>query len=88
MTPDRTCKRCSVARVNALIKAYQKAHEGDAPTLGRLKELALLVQGRGLHQARGLLSPGHREKDLRAICWNVSSFLEDNEVVRILGYII
>lgn len=85
MTPDRTCKRCSVARVNALIKAYQKAQEGDAPTLGRLKELAILVQGRGLRQARGLLTPGHRDKDLRAICWNVSSFLEDNEVERILG---
>ena len=85
MTPDRTCKRCSVARVNALMRAYQKAQEGDSPALGRLKELANLVQGRGLHQARGLLTPGHRDKDLRAICWNVSSFLEDSEVERILG---
>lgn len=85
MTPDRTCKRCSVARVNALMAAYQKAQEGDTPTLGRLKELVILVQGRGLGQARGLLAPGLRDKDIRALCWNVSSFLEDNEVERILG---
>ncbi len=85
MTPDRTCKRCSVARVNALAKAYQKAQEGDAPTSGRLKELVLLVQGRGLRGAAGLLTPGQSDKELRAICWNVSSFLEDNEVERLLG---
>lgn len=85
MTPDLTCKRCSVARVNILIKAYKKAQGDDAPALGRLKELVILVQGRGLRQARGLLTPGHGDRELRAICWNVSSFLEDNEVERILG---
>lgn len=67
------------------MKAYQKAQGGDAPTLSRLKELTLLVQDRGLRQARGLLTPGQRDKDLRALCWNVSSFLEDSEVERILG---
>ncbi|MEW5912192.1 MAG: hypothetical protein AB1814_06525 [Thermodesulfobacteriota bacterium] len=86
MEPDRTCKRCSVIRVNALVKVYDQAHaQGDRIALSRLKELAALVGGRGFADARGLLTPGLLEKDLRALCWNVSSFLEDGEVGRILG---
>lgn len=75
-----------MARVNALVKAYQKSQNGDAPLRGRLKELVIMVQARGLRQAGGLLTPGHSDKDLRAICWNVSSFLEDEEVRLLLGH--
>jgi hypothetical protein len=75
-----------VSRVNALGKAYDQAHDqGDQVTLGRLKELAALVAGRGFSGARGLLTPGLSDKDLRALCWNVSSFLQDGEASRILG---
>ncbi len=86
MEPDRTCKRCSVARVNLLVKAYQKAHEAQGgPVLTALREVCDLVKRKGFEGAGVLLVPGLNEKDLRAHCWNISSFMKDEEAERILG---
>ncbi len=86
MEPDRTCKRCSVARVNSLCKAYGLAHApGGERVIPHLRELASLVKSRGLDNAGVLLTPGLSEKDLRSHCWNISSFLSDEEASRILG---
>jgi hypothetical protein len=74
-----------VARVNALARAYAEAHQKNSPGLGPLRQLVQTAQRRGYSDARGLLSPGLSEKELRAMCWNVSSFLEDNEVEVALG---
>lgn len=84
-TPDRSCKRCSVARVNALIKAYNQAHDGSEPFLPGLRRLSRICQDKGYSGAERLLRPGLDEKALRALCWNVSSFLEDHEVESSLG---
>lgn len=84
--PDRTCKRCSVTRVNALVRAYEKCHQtGDETTLAQLRQLAQLVKGRGFESGSELLSPGLNDRALRDVCWNVSSFLTDKEVETILG---
>lgn len=86
MEPDRTCKRCSVARVNLLCKAYQQAHEDHGgPLLSALREVIELVKRQGYDGAGVLLAPGLSEKDLRAHCWNISSFLKDEDAERILG---
>lgn len=85
VSPDRTCKRCSVARVNALARAYAQAHQETSPGRGSLRQLVQTAQSRGYSDARGLLSPGLSEKELRALCWNVASFLEDKEVEAALG---
>lgn len=86
MTQDRTCKRCSVARVNALVKAYHEAHTNSHhQTISGLREVVALAGQRGLSASRGLLTPGLPDRDLRALCWNVASFLEDEEASRILG---
>jgi len=86
MERDRTCKRCSVKRVNALVEAYGKAHrDGDNPDLHRLREIVKLCLNRGYQPAAGLLQPGLEGRRLRALCWNVSSFLQDREVQRILN---
>jgi len=85
VSPDRTCKRCSVARVNALANAYTRAHQDNSSGKGPLRQLVQMVGRRGYGDAGGLLSPGLNEKELRAICWNVSSFLEDHEVEQALG---
>ncbi len=83
---DRTCKRCSVARVNALIEAYHQAHQqGDQARLGRLRKIISICEGRGFAGGSQLLVAGLGEKELRALCWNVSSFLEDSEVEINLG---
>jgi hypothetical protein len=83
---DRTCKRCSVTRVNALVKAYEQAHqEGGQPWLSRLRQVDQLCQGRGFREAGRLLRPGLEGQGLRSLCWNVSSFLSDEEARSILG---
>ncbi len=85
MSPDRTCKRCSVARVNALIKAYAQAHANGTRSRAPLRQLVQLASDRGFHDAGALLHPGLNSRELRAVCWNVSSFLEDPEVETALG---
>lgn len=84
--PDRTCKRCSVTRVNALVRAYEKCHQtGDEAILAKLRQLSLLVKGRGFDGGTALLSAGLNDRALRDVCWNVSSFLSDQEVETVLG---
>lgn len=84
--PDRTCKRCSVTRVNALVRAYEKCHQtGDEAILAKLRQISLLVKGRGFDGGAALLSAGLNDRALREVCWNVSSFLTDQEVETILG---
>ncbi|MFH1057481.1 MAG: hypothetical protein V1797_02230 [Pseudomonadota bacterium] len=86
MESDRTCKRCSVTRVNALVRAYEKCHLGrDEAALPKLRQIAQLVKGRGFDGGAALLTPGLNDRALRDVCWNVSSFLNDEEVQNILG---
>ncbi len=86
MSQDRTCKRCSVTRVNALVQAYNQAHQnGGGRQMSQLKQVSSLAASRGFAQGSGLLTPGLADKALRALCWNVSSFIEDEEAGRILG---
>ncbi len=81
---DRSCKRCSVTRVNKLVTAYEKAHRnGQAGALRELKEVVALVIPRGYPEANRLLQPGLSGQDLRSFCWNISSFLEDEEMKHI-----
>ncbi len=83
---ERTCKRCSVTRVNNLCKAYENAHQNNnSAKLHELWEVVTLVKTRGYTEASRLLKPGLADQDLRAFCWNVSSFLEDDELNRILN---
>jgi hypothetical protein len=83
--PDRTCKRCSINRVNTLVAAYHRAfnkHEDGYQE--KLHRVVALVRSKGFDGGM-LLSPGIPDKDLRALCWNVSSFLEDEDIRRIMG---
>jgi hypothetical protein len=85
---DRSCKRCSVTRVNNLVKAYEKAHQnGNSISMIELKEVVRLVKPRGFPDVLRLLQPGLADQDLRSFCWNVSSFLEDDELKRIFSRI-
>ncbi|MBI4763314.1 MAG: hypothetical protein HY787_01740 [Deltaproteobacteria bacterium] len=85
---DRSCKRCSVTRVNNLCKVYEKAHQNNHPgALNELRKVVHLVKARGYQDGIRLLNPGLAGQDLRAFCWNVSSFLEDEELKQILSRI-
>lgn len=84
---ERTCKRCSVIRVNTLYDAYKKAHADNNPkALHGLREIAAIVKSRGYDEALRLEKPGLADQQLRAFCWNVSSFLEDDEIKQIFGW--
>jgi hypothetical protein len=83
--PDRTCKRCSINRVNTLVAAYHRAFQrNEEDYREKLHRVVTLVRTRGFEGGR-LLLPGLPDKDLRALCWNVSSFLEDEDISRVLG---
>jgi hypothetical protein len=83
---DRSCKRCSIIRVNTLCQAYEKAQGDNDPIAWHgLREVVALVKSRGYDEGLKLLKPGLANQQLRAFCWNVSSFLEDEELKRIFG---
>ncbi len=83
---DRFCKRCSVSRVNALCEAYEKAHQpGGEATLSKLRNIIKLATQKDYAMASRLLTPGLKPQELRALCFNVSSFLTDEDVKLILG---
>lgn len=82
---ERSCKRCSVTRVNALVKAYRQAHSnGDMGGLNQLRQVVGVVK-RQYPDCGELLQPGLGEQELRELCWNISSFMRDQDVERILG---
>ena len=81
MDEDRFCKRCSVTRVNMLSRIYESAHgDGASRKFKGLKHLVEIAKKRGYDKAEALMSPGLEGRELRALCWNVSSFLKDDEV--------
>jgi hypothetical protein len=85
---ERTCKRCSVTRVNTLCEVYVKAHQRNDPKAWQgLREVSTLVKARGFDEALKILMPGLANQNLRSFCWNVSSFLEDEEMNRIFGWL-
>jgi hypothetical protein len=55
--------------------------------LNQLRKVVHLVKARGYQDVIRLLNPGLAGQDLRAFCWNVSSFLEDEELKQILSRI-
>jgi hypothetical protein len=50
-----------------------------------LRQVVTLVKTRGYEEALRLLQPGLAGQDLRAFCWNISSFLEDDDMKRIFS---
>ena len=82
---DHSCKRCSVTRVNALVTAYRQAHvSGEQGGMNKLKQVVAVTK-REYPDGSELLSPGLGEQELRKLCWNISSFMRDQDVERILG---
>ena len=85
---DRSCKRCSVSRVNTLCEVYVKAHRNEDPkAMQELRKVADLVHSRGFDEVFKILKPGLANQQLRGFCWNVSSFLEDEDMKQIFGWL-
>ena len=79
MDREQTCKRCSIARVNALCALYEEAfEENESKSLANLKALVQLARSRGFPR------PGLRKSQVRTVAWNISSVLYNNDM-RSLG---
>lgn len=84
MDRQQTCKRCSIARVNALCQLYKEAfEEKEAKSFDNLKSLVHLVQSRGFGNGRQILRPGLRRSKVRALAWNISSLLFNDDLLRL-----
>ncbi|MBU2550523.1 MAG: hypothetical protein KKB20_19100 [Proteobacteria bacterium] len=84
MTSYRSCKRCSVSRVNSLVELYELAfRKRMAQERNMLEHLVRLASERGYEAGRQLLDPNLSESGVRALAWNVSSLLEDEDLERL-----
>ena len=84
MDRQQTCKRCSIARVNALCSLYEEAHmENDSTSLDNLKALVKIAQSRGFADGYRMLIPGLGKTRVRTAAWNVSSFLFNDDMLRL-----
>jgi len=82
MDRQQTCKRCSIARVNALCALYEEAFgENKSTSLTNLKALVQLSQSRGFAHAKQVLQPGLRKNQVRTLAWNISSVLFNDDLV-------
>jgi hypothetical protein len=84
MDKQQTCKRCSIARVNALCVLYEEAFgENKFTSLANLKALVQLAQSRGFADGRRIIQPGLRKSQVRILAWNISSVLFSDDLLRL-----
>jgi hypothetical protein len=84
MDRQQTCKRCSIARVNALCALYEEAFgENESTSLANLKALVQLAQSRGFADGKQVFQPGLRKSRVRTLAWNISSVLFNDDLLRL-----
>jgi hypothetical protein len=84
MDRQQTCKRCSIARVNALCALYEEAFmENESQSLSNLKALVQLAQSRGYANGKRFLRPQLRRSQVRTLAWNISSLLYNDDMLRL-----
>ena len=84
MDRPQTCKRCSIDRVNALCALYEEAYgENGFESLNNLKSLVKLAKTRGLSNGNQILFPGLRKAQVRTLAWNISSLLNNDDLLRL-----
>jgi hypothetical protein len=84
MDRQQTCKRCSIARVNSLCQLYEEAFEGkESKSFDNLRALVQLAQSRGIVNGKQILRPGLGKSKVRALAWNISSLLYNDDLLRL-----
>jgi hypothetical protein len=82
MDKQQTCKRCSIARVNALCALYEEAFgENESQSLTNLKTLVKLAQSRGFANGNQILRRDLRRGQVRTLAWNISSLLFNDDML-------
>jgi len=81
MLEIRSCKRCSVKRVNALCELFDMAnHNNDNSARRALNELINIADKRGYKRGQKVWEVGLSKSEVRSICWNISSLLKDEDL--------
>ncbi|MFZ2088268.1 MAG: hypothetical protein WAU47_06810 [Desulfobaccales bacterium] len=84
MDKQQTCKRCSIARVNALCILYDEAHkENNSASFNNLKALVKVAQSRGFGDGYKILIPGLGKSQIRTVAWNISSLLFNDDLLNL-----
>ena len=84
MDRQQTCKRCSLARVNALCALYEEAfQENESKSFDNLKALAKLAQSRGYADGYKIIIPDLGKTQVRTVAWNISSVLFNDDLLRL-----
>jgi hypothetical protein len=84
MDRQQTCKRCSIARVNALCALYEEAHgENNSTSFNNLKALVKVAQSRGFADGYRILVPGLGKTQIRTVAWNISSVLFNDDLLQL-----
>ncbi len=80
MNTTSFCRRCSVVRVNTLCRLHEQGFKGgDREARKALKALVSLAADRGYMEGKRVLQAGLDPSALRALCWNISSLLTDDD---------
>lgn len=84
MNEIRSCKRCSIKRVNALCELFEKAnHQKDEKARKKMDKLIYIANKRGYKLGQGIWDPGLTKGDVRSICWNISSLLKEEDFIHL-----
>ena len=83
MDNERTCRRCSVVKVNLLCGLYDEGFRDNLEeSRKRLKALVTIAKDRGYPEGTNILSPSLEPDYVRKLCWNISSLLTDMDFQR------
>ena len=75
-----------MTRVNILCELVEAMHSNeDADARDKLHQLVSLSIKRGYEEGAKIWKIGPGKNDIRALCWNISSLLEDDDF-RKLGF--
>jgi len=87
MTDTKSCQRCSVVRVNSLCRVYDRAFAPESTDdhlyVRKLRQVIDLARARGYPEGRRILKPGLPDEVVRSLCWNISSVLTDDDLIRL-----
>ncbi len=87
MTDNKSCQRCNVVRVNSLCQVYDHAFtpesSDDHVFFRKLRRVIDLARARGYPEGRSILKPGLPAEVVRSLCWNISSVLSDDDLIRL-----
>ena len=84
MRDIKSCRRCSITRVNVLCELHELANlQGDLHAKKKLEHLVNLARMRGYGEGEKIIKNDLPKQTVRSLCWNISSLLTDEDFTRL-----